>query len=213
MSGGERNDETVVPVTAARRVAGRVVEEHRVDAAVRVRADRRRRGDASVQVDLPRGLPRLLADRGETPGVGREVQALVADRRRELDEAARVVFPDGPERRLQREVDRACSRRAESVGRPLHLRRNGRRLLLRRDERELGRRGAAHVLGLPNALDHERGEDAADEQGEHCKGDEEAPHGGVRVALACASTADCRWRRIEWCRQASNPKESRSGRR
>ena len=190
---GERDDASVVPVAAARDVARRPVEEHGVHRAVRVRPDRRRRGDAAVQVELPRTLAGLHADRGEAPGVRGEVEPPVADRRRELDEAARAV---SSRRRGTAAAARAATERVRVASKPY---------IGHGTFAAAGGGFGGVVGGVNSAVDEPRTSFACctrwitsaastprDEHGEHCEDDEEAPHGGVTLALGCNdSEIDC----------------------
>ena len=126
-------------------------------------------------------LPGLQVDRGELARVGRDVHAAVADRRRELDEAARVVRPELAERRRHRERDRARARRGQAEHRPRHAERQPlHRRRLRRDE--LHRGGAADVAVLVHAVDHVRGAQAGGENDQHGQDDQQAAPHRARVA-------------------------------
>ena len=119
-------------------------------------------------------LPGLLADGGERPLVRREEQAVVADRRRELDQAPGLVAPHDAERRPERELHRARPIRREAVRRPGDRGRRGRLRRLRRDV--LGRRRAALVGALVQTVNDVRAEGSAHEDGQKGDCDQRAAH-------------------------------------
>ena len=171
----ERDHLAVDAVPAVLRVARRPVEERLVDRAVRVRADRRRRGDAAVRAVLPRVLPGLLADRGERARVRREEETAVADRRRELDEAAGLVAPDRPERRRAgRAAPSVSGRRRSRTSATAPAAAAGRARPASVTYSIVGR--AADVRALLQAMDDVGRERAGDEHGRCGEGDEQAPH-------------------------------------
>ncbi len=176
----ERDHLAVDTVPAVLRVARRPVEECLVDGAVRVRADRRRRGDAAVRAVLPRVLPGARADRGERSLVRREEEPVVADGRRELDQAAGLVAPYDAERRAERDLHRARPVGREAVRRP---RDSGRRRLRHGFGGDvLGRGRATLVRALVQPVDDDGGHCAGQEDGQHGENDEQAAH--VRRRLA-----------------------------
>ena len=159
-AGRERDHLALEPARLRLAVAGRAVHERLVDGVL---ADRRRGGDAAADRLLPRPLAGLRVDGEHDARVVREVEAPVADRRRELEQLPRAERPDAAERRLQLVRADAVALGVVAEERPgdaerlLGGRRRRRLLLLGRDE--LLGRGAAHVGRLLALVD-----DVADDE-------------------------------------------------
>ena len=164
-AGRERDHLALEPSRLRLAVAGRAVHERLEDGVL---ADGGRGGDAAADALLPRPLPGLRVDGEHDARVVREVEAPVADHRRELEQLPRPERPDAAERRLQLGRPDAVALRAVAEERPGDAERvlGGRRrrglLLLGRDE--LLGRGAAHVGGLVALVDDVADDDASGQQ-------------------------------------------------